>query len=178
MALPDAALGPITAAVIAALLSLVGLIVAKEHKTSEFRQAWIDAVRDDIGILISSIMAIHSIESVIQEASTDHWKHARQDYVAANQAITRLRLRLNPDEDGPARLRKLFEETELLMNSGFGEHAERLGTIEAEVIEVGAMVLKSEWRRVKAGELTFRMMKWLMVVGVVAAIILATITLI
>jgi hypothetical protein len=41
--LPKEIAGTLVAAAIAAFISLVGLIITKESKVSEFRQAWIDA---------------------------------------------------------------------------------------------------------------------------------------
>lgn len=51
IAIPPVAIGAIGAALIAATVSLLGLIISKEQKTSEFRQAWIDALRSDLGSL-------------------------------------------------------------------------------------------------------------------------------
>ena len=42
--IPDQAIGAIAAALIAGLISLLGLIISKEQKVSDFRQAWIDAL--------------------------------------------------------------------------------------------------------------------------------------
>lgn len=52
LVVPDAAIGAIAAASIAGLLAFLSLIIAKENKTSEFRQAWIDSLRLDLSKLI------------------------------------------------------------------------------------------------------------------------------
>ena len=57
--LPDIAVGAIGAALIAGVVSLLGLVISKEQKVSEFRQAWIDALRSDVASLISHVNAIH-----------------------------------------------------------------------------------------------------------------------
>jgi hypothetical protein len=44
----------VLSAVIGASIATIGLIVAKEGKTSEFRQQWIDGLRNDIATLISN----------------------------------------------------------------------------------------------------------------------------
>ena len=49
--LPDVAIGTMIAAFIAGLVSLLSLIISKEQKVSEFRQAWIDALRAEISSL-------------------------------------------------------------------------------------------------------------------------------
>lgn len=52
-------------AVITATLGLAGIIIAKENKTSEFRQKWIDNLRDNIGDAISYSTSIQGIASDI-----------------------------------------------------------------------------------------------------------------
>jgi hypothetical protein len=57
--LPDQAVGAVAAALIAGLISLLGLIISKEQKVSDFRQAWIDALRSDIAAVITHAQSIH-----------------------------------------------------------------------------------------------------------------------
>lgn len=47
----DLSVGAVGAAMIAAFVSFLGLIIGKEQKTSEFRQAWIDALRSELGFV-------------------------------------------------------------------------------------------------------------------------------
>jgi hypothetical protein len=49
--IPDQAVGAVIAAIIAGSIALLGLIISKEQKVSEFRQQWIDALRQDIAPL-------------------------------------------------------------------------------------------------------------------------------
>lgn len=51
--LPKEIAGTIIAAIIAAVISLLGLLISKENKVSEFRQAWIDALREEIAEVIT-----------------------------------------------------------------------------------------------------------------------------
>lgn len=51
-------IGVITAAGIAGLFSLVTLIISKENKVTEFRQAWIDAQRNDLADLVAAATAL------------------------------------------------------------------------------------------------------------------------
>ena len=50
----------ILVAFVAGAFSLLGLTVAKENKVSEFRQAWIDALREDIAEFVAQAQSIHS----------------------------------------------------------------------------------------------------------------------
>ncbi|MBC3906181.1 hypothetical protein [Undibacterium umbellatum] len=51
-------LATVVAALLASVLTFAGLVLAKEQKISEFRQAWIDGLRVDLSILFSSIRSM------------------------------------------------------------------------------------------------------------------------
>lgn len=46
--------GPIIAAMIAGFIAFIGMIITKENKVSEFRQAWINEFREEISFLIEA----------------------------------------------------------------------------------------------------------------------------
>lgn len=46
--------GPIIAAMIAGFIAFIGMIITKENKVSEFRQAWINDFREEISYLIEA----------------------------------------------------------------------------------------------------------------------------
>ena len=48
-----AAVATIAAALVAGLVSFIVTVLSKEQKTSEFRQAWIDALRSDIADFVA-----------------------------------------------------------------------------------------------------------------------------
>src|SRR5450759_2566061 len=52
-----ALIATIIAALIAAAFSFVNLTLTKEQKTSEFRQAWIDALRQDLATFFATVRA-------------------------------------------------------------------------------------------------------------------------
>lgn len=54
----DISIGAIGAALIAGIVSLLGLIISKEQKTSEFRQTWVDSLRSEITSYLTSFNAI------------------------------------------------------------------------------------------------------------------------
>ena len=167
--LPDIAIGAISAAIIASFFSFLGLIIAKEQKTSEFRQAWIDSLRNEISQLIASANAIHvAMTSQRLESVTSAWNVVRDDFVAINEAAARIRLRLNPNEElSKAVLAKIEEIEGLLAPRKLPDYTE-LNQKEKELVSQASALLKEEWRRVKKGEPTFRVAKW----GVVVAMLL------
>jgi hypothetical protein len=45
-------------ALLGAGIAIVGLVISKESKVSEFRQQWIDGLRADVASLVSTAIAI------------------------------------------------------------------------------------------------------------------------
>lgn len=91
-------------AFVAGAFSLLGLTVSKENKVSEFRQAWIDALRQDIAEVVAEAQIIHSEtleylrgghSSLAYRLHLDRTQTARLDL---NRAATRIKLRVNPNE--------------------------------------------------------------------------------
>ena len=60
------ALGAITAALITGFLSLLGLIISKEQKTSEFRQQWIDALRQELAEFLGYAEITATLRSMLE----------------------------------------------------------------------------------------------------------------
>lgn len=167
--LPDIAIGAISAAIIASFFSFLGLIIAKEQKTSEFRQAWIDSLRNEISQLIAYANAIHrAMTSQRLESVTSAWNVVRDDFVAINEAAARIRLRLNPNEELSKAVLAKIEEIEGLLAPGKLPDYTELNRKEKELVSQASALLKEEWRRVKKGEPTFRVARW----GVVVAMLL------
>ena len=79
-------IGVITAATIAGLFSLVSLIISKENKVTEFRQAWIDAQRDDLAEILALAA---SLEVAPLEKRADN-------LAAFDRCFARILLRDNP----------------------------------------------------------------------------------
>lgn len=72
--------------------------ISKEQKVSEFRQQWIDALREDIA---AAIRYGHSIlrSSRKWEENSPEWESVyREDFAGVTEATARIRLRLNPKE--------------------------------------------------------------------------------
>jgi len=168
-----AAVATVVASLIAAAVAFVNLTLTKELKTSEFRQAWIDALREDLAKFLGAARAfaraveeVHTYgpnykEKVPLRIGDDKIGELR--YQAA-ETLSRIRLRLNPDEPEHEELLRLLIkavriQNEVLANGCAVQPA--LDAIEA-ANEYARPVLKKEWRRVKAGELPFRIVRnWL-----------------
>jgi uncharacterized membrane protein YraQ (UPF0718 family) len=168
--LPDPAVGAVVAALIAALASLLGLVISKEHKTSEFRQAWIDSLRSEISSLVAHIWVIFNAAHANYESRPARFEALREDFLGVNQATATIRLRLNPNEKENKAILKSIEQIETLINTG-DFSADVLQNSERQLITDSQVLLKREWLRVRSGELFFRILKILLVAVILAGVI-------
>lgn|SRR6266446_644807 len=67
------AIGAVMAAIIAAGISFLVTVLAKEQKTSEFRQAWIDALRKDLSEFIATV----DNAEFVSQAQDEPWSPTR-----------------------------------------------------------------------------------------------------
>lgn len=153
--LPEIALGAVGAALITALVSWLSLIISKEQKTSEFRQAWIDALRADIAAVVAHANAIHGVAAAQYETPKDTWEMARDHYVGINQATANIRLRLNANEKECQAVINSIEKLEAHMPLGRLDFRE-IDAIEKQLVADAQALLKKEWLRVRNGEPVFR----------------------
>lgn len=157
--IPVYALGAIVAATITASFSFIGLILAKEQKVSEFRQAWIDELRSDLATIAAFPFMIHHSFRFRAGAAEKLWEDIADHLAEATKADARVFLRLNPDEPETADLMAAIRN----MNSKIEkrEHTfEELTAAQSEIKSKAAVIIKKEWRRVKRGELTYVIAKW------------------
>lgn len=153
----------LVAAVIAAVTSLVVSILSKDQKTSEFRQAWIDAFREDAASLAghwSTMIATLDIKKAANEDIKAFLASRHDDIVDVEIRIARMRLRLNPKEHVC-----LINYLHRLGHGSMENRREMDELMELIVVEV-QKVLRYEWKRVKRGELSFRLLKWFSLVAI------------
>jgi hypothetical protein len=157
---PDFSIGAIGAASIAAVISLIGLIVAKENKTSEFRQDWINALRENISDAIAAVSAF-SIYSGMQLTS-ENAESIAELWRKVLKSLAQIELRLNVYEDDHHALQQKIRKAESLIKSisGGEDLSNQLETLQDEVVELSQTILKREWDRVRAGEATFQITKY------------------
>lgn len=154
MTIPDAALGAIVAATITGVLSLLGLVIAKEQKVSEFRQAWIDALRADLATMLghANVMALnwHSED----EKPSQGWPRLREHYLGATQHTASIRLRLNPKESEA--ILNLISQLESHFEPESKPNMKTLVELEKKLLAEAQILLKNEWVRVRDGERVYR----------------------
>ena len=166
--IPDAAIGAVASATIGGLLAFIGLLVAKENKTSEFRQAWIDALRTDLSKMIASAKVIRGAVSVEFGSPGDLFNATEKHFLDINQAATSIRLRLNPDEEVCRRILEGVSKLEKLMIETKPIDLYACQACETEILSHARALLKQEWIRVRRGEILFVVTKWVGLILILA----------
>lgn len=164
----------ISAALIAGYFSFVTLINSKEQKTSEFRQNWIDSLRKEISEFTASV---YFLKFYYQQGAknTDPdfingLKEIHNKYVSSSTAIL---LRINANETNKylraindAFLSALSGVLDSVNASRYDEAATRCNAL----VEKAKPLLKEEWKRVKAGELSYKAIKYFSIAVFVGAL--------
>ena len=169
------AAGATVAAIVSALLTFVRLIVSKEETTSNFRQKWIDALRDDLSIFLTSVanISVHAqLTPKKKESGTSDVQilsAMSSDLTSAYSSYHRIVLRLNPEEHKKLIGLVVNLERSLSKRSVMGDSTV-VGDLCAEIDHESHVVLKKEWERVKRGELTFVIVKYVSVLLLIVAI--------
>jgi len=162
-------LGYIAAASIAGCFSLLSLIIAKENKVSEFRQQWIDELRNDIATHITAVYHLCACLRSFTRGfaprmptaleSLDFTTTHRDTYNSLRESFNRICMRINRKEKDPQKrranaefLRALFAVRASFNKSDYDGCRERCVILRDKAIPV----LKSEWDRVRDGEPTYR----------------------
>lgn len=156
----DISFGAVGAALIAAVVSVVGLILAKEQKVSEFRQAWIDALRHEISVYLSSVTDISNKLSVDYKDKQKKIESLAAPYQKLNEASFNIKLRLNPDEAESSNVIKAMDNIESAFDDDKDIVGESIQHLEKELLKKAKILLKKEWKRVKDGEATYQFAKW------------------
>jgi hypothetical protein len=162
------ALAAVGAAFITASVSFVNLTLSKELKTSEFRQAWIDGLREDLAKFFGAARSFARAIEVSRVVGPDYNEqgalHLTKEKVSdlryqAAESFSKIKLRLNPAEEEHKELVRLLRNAidvqNAMLQNGSDDAQETIAAIDA-ANEYARLVLKKEWGRVKAGEVPFR----------------------
>ena len=174
----EVSMGAVGAATIAALVSLLGLIIGKEQKTSEFRQAWVDALRAEIIEYSSNIRILR--DKLVAEYKTYNEKirSTGEVYERLNKASYAIKLRVNPDEPFARDLLDAMTRFEEIARDDKTFTLSKINPIDEDFNKAAKLLLKEEWKTVKKGEPTFRAAKaitaviFVLLVGLISKLIL------
>ena len=155
-----------TAAVLAAVVSFLGLMISKESKISEFRQKWINALREDAATLVTHTFFVRGAE-VREDADLN------ESYIQINHVSARIRLRLNPKEKEThaiiMAMNKMKDANHTVAE--FGNIVEYVN----EFVVAVQKLLKKEWERVKRGELIYKSTFWFSILAIVGFLYAVTV---
>lgn len=184
-------IGAVLAACITGTVTFVTLVISKEQKISEFRQAWIDAFREELSEFAGQARRIahervplnvtRITKPLLAQIDEDDEDARRPDPFHENrqrmaQSYYALRLRLNPVEADHVALLDCLDGVYKALNisSGATRREECVKELDA-LARVAQSVLKREWVRVTEGEPRFAkvtlLAKW---VAVGLAVLLAS----
>lgn len=141
----DAGSGLTAAVIIGAIVSIVTLIVGRGSKISEFRQAWINDQRADLATFGAAAL------SLARQKSSDR----AADYDKLEQAALRIRLRENPIKPEWTAVIASMDQvrTDLLAHDAASRD---IFTNVAAITDAASLVLKGEWKKVRFGEIGYR----------------------
>ncbi|WP_143479580.1 hypothetical protein [Aquipseudomonas alcaligenes] len=159
MNITDASLGSIFAAVVAGAISLISLVISKENKTSEFRQLWIDSLRSELSLYVSHSMEIYRHRRWEKEQHGEKWESIVDSYLKANELITKIRLRLNPKEKSSRKILSMLREYEVMFSDNAIPEDRDFNRLNHAFVGESQRLLKSEWNRVRNGEIVFQVVR-------------------
>lgn len=145
---------------VAGLIAAMSAVIGKENKISEFRQAWIDAQRNDLATLTSEAIAyVGEIES-----------SKKVDRLAAfDAAHARIELRENPEREEWTAVRSEMDALREDMLKPAPDTV-ALRNRRSTILDAARLPLKANWTIVKTGEPWFRRFKRAIIVAIVAAV--------
>ena len=177
-----AVIASVLAALIAAGISFIHLTLTKEQKISDFRQTWIDGLREDLSTFfsLSRAMARATEEVRLSEEQKSNSKfgftedQVREMRLPVAQAYYKIKLRLNAGEAYHIQLLRLIDDALAAQISSTRMDSDGTKTIPAleSAVEYSRHVLKTEWNRVKLGEPNFRRARtWIPIIILILVIV-------
>lgn len=139
----DTGIASVIAAIIAAAAAVVGLVITKENKTSEFRQNWIDGLRNELAELMEYYLRLQTCE-YSERVSVRN----KINFLAAK---IRLRISSNTPTTEEKKLLDLINNQMVSIYS-----VSSVTEVEKMYFLYSSSILKSEWERVKRGEKKYR----------------------
>ena len=150
--------GAILTAIIGASAATIGVVVAKDTKVSEFRQQWIDGLRQDIAKLCSTSVALYhgNVRSALKQRVPELPGVDTDALVEeANNLGYRIRLRLDKRK---RHSQELITALDALVH--LATHAQEPFSVTNQrvqaVLDKTDVVLEAAWTSVKKGEPRFR----------------------
>lgn len=169
----DISIGAVGAALVAGLVSLLGLVISKEQKVSEFRQAWINDLRICLVTYLSELNSIIDLIALIKSGQVSDKTLLVSSYKSLNNASHGIRLRINSKEEISSELLAVMRRTEHLSGKNDDLTPQNIKELEGDFLHAAEKLLKYEWRRVKKGEAAFVWTKAIVISAIAALLLVA-----
>lgn len=159
-------LGVVSAALIAGAIAYAGFISTKESKVSEFRQSWINSLRDEISKYISCIDSL--IEHITKDNAGMMYAPTKfmekklnhsELYTEMLQARISILLRINNKEKKPADFDRNEKFLTLIENIYAKFESSKFSDVYEDITLLTSSsrdLLKHEWNRARDGESKFQ----------------------
>ncbi|WP_029146812.1 hypothetical protein [Methylophilus sp. 5] len=166
-------IGTLGAALIAAMFSFFNLISTKESKVSDFRQKWIDELRNDITSYVRQMELVQTLsrEGIVlaakgsklsseERVELDRLKEQCTAHLTkAKTSHTLIQLRINKKEKAK-KAKNINEDFLRALKETYIESSKvdvhKYNADLDNVVSTAAELLKMEWVRVKKGEFAYR----------------------
>lgn len=171
--------GAVVAALLTGIFSFVSLVLSKEQKISEFRQQWIDSLRNEIGSFLANVetltrLADYKLSSLnkteFDESELANFRAENRDlYISINESRHKITMRLNPTEH-----ETLIGYIDTLVRTFRGKcgNVSNIYIGIDNVVSAAQSILKKEWLRVRNGEMSFRVTRGLFIFGIVILVVI------
>lgn len=159
------AIAALVVGLVAGVVSLVVSILAKDQKTSEFRQSWIDGLRNDVSQLVAIYEVVTFTAEIVRERTQSEIEayvlSQQKDFLELAMLSSRIQLRLNVDE---------HQELIALLKSAVHPSAvDSDSDVHVNgIVAATQTILKTEWERVKRGEPSFVRLKLISRVSIIS----------
>ena len=147
------------------VVSLISLVITKENKTSEFRQQWINEIREEISNYLSLLYQYKIAWIIFKETSEDNnfvvfFKENIEKIKEINKYKETIVFRLNDDDKDDKKLIQLIKEiNDILEEKETIDNDELFKNYHENIVKKSKNLLKLEWERVKKGEPYFKGVK-------------------
>jgi hypothetical protein len=162
------ALATLAAAFVAGGIARSNLIVSKESKISEFRQAWGGDLRENLSSLFSAVRllarAVQEEREMERGNGSNPKFHFSQEKIVETRQLSsetkyRIELLLDANQDSHVELRRLLDEMMTAQYTYLSEHDADIELVFAALgraNEQATVVLAQEWEKVRLGEPEYR----------------------
>ncbi|WP_313698186.1 hypothetical protein [Pantoea sp.] len=160
----DGGIAALLAAALGAIGAAIGLIITKENKTSEFRQIWINELRN-------AIVGLSQAYQVAAEKSPNTEEEKIKARLEVNKLVAEIQLRLNSAK--PNKHERALKAILVKAESEILNMDANIVSLLVDLLKAGSNVLKMEWKRVKRGEIKYRICVWVASSLAIASIVLS-----